>query len=160
MFELVRREARGSRGRPHEVVFTEAELNRLVSKNLVEMARIPVRLRAVRLNGGGIAEFKGLLALRDILSGSPFASVASTPWLERSVWLHITAKANVEVGAARGHPRYLRFDVQRFAIGRQPLPGVVLQLSPGLQGLFRWRLPESVESITIDRGAAVIRTSS
>jgi hypothetical protein len=162
LFELARGDLRGSRGHPRSVVITEAELNRFLSKNLVEVARMPVTVRAVRLAGDGIAEFKGLLALRDVLSGSPFSGIAPAAWLERPVWLHISARASVEVGAARGQRRYLRFEVQRFAIGRQPLPRVVLRLLPssGLQGLLRWRIPESVESITIDPGAAVIRTSS
>jgi hypothetical protein len=162
IFELGRGEHRGSRGHPREVVITEAELNRFLSRNLVEVVRMPVTVRAVRLAGDGIAEFKGLLALRAVLSGSPFASITPAAWLERPIWLHIGARASVEVGAARGQRRYLRFEVQRFAIGRQPLPRVVLRLLPssGLQGLLRWRIPESVESITIDPGAAVVRTAS
>jgi hypothetical protein len=162
IFDLLRGEPRGSRGRPREVVVTEAELNRFLTKNLVEVARTPVTVRAVRLAGDGIVEFKGLFALRELLSGSPFASLVPAGWLERWVWLHISARASVEVGAGRGQRRYLRFEVQRFAIGRQPLPRAVLRLLPssGLQGLLRWRIPESVESVTIDPGAAVIRTSS
>src|SRR5262245_28066829 len=64
IFDLLRAEPRGSRGRPREVVLTEAELNRFLTKNLVEVARTPVTVRAVRLAGDGIVEFKGLLALR------------------------------------------------------------------------------------------------
>jgi hypothetical protein len=32
--------------------------------------------------------------------------------------------------------------------------------SPVLQGLLRWRIPASVESITIEPGTVVVRTSS
>jgi len=158
--------ARGgpARGRSplHTVILSEAELNAFLSRNLVEVAKMPVSVRAVRLAGDGIVEFKGLLLLRDVLSASPLASLVPGAWLDRQVWLHLTARASVEVGATRSQRRYLRFDLQRFAIGRQPLPGFFRGLLPsqGLQGLLRWRMPDSVESITIESGTAVIRTSS
>ena len=162
IFDLARGEPRGSRGRPHQVVFTEAEVNRFLSTNLVEVAQMPVAVRAVRLAGEGVVEFKGLLSLRDLLAASPLAGLAPASWLERQVWLHLSARASLEVGASRSQRRYLRFDVQRLAIGRQPLPGLLLRLlpSPGLQGLLRWRMPESVEGITIEPGAVVVKTSS
>jgi hypothetical protein len=162
IFDLVRGEPRGSKARPHHVILTEAELNRFLSKNLVEVAQMPLAVRAVRLAGDGVVEFKGLLSLRDLLSGSPFAALAPASWLERPVWLHVSARASLEVGATRSQRRYLRFDILRFAIGRQPLPTVLLRLlpSPGLQGLLRWRIPESVDAITIDPGTVAIRTSS
>jgi hypothetical protein len=144
---------------------TEAELNRFLSKNLVEVANMPVAVRAIRLAGDGVVEFKGLLPLRDLLSASPLmplASLVPATWLERQVWLHLNAKASLELGSTRSQRRYLRFDVQRFAIGRQPLPGIFLRLlpNPGVQALLRWRMPDSVEGLTIDPGAVVIKTSS
>lgn len=161
IFDLVRGESRGSQGL-HQIVLTEAELNRFLSKNLVEVAQVPVGVRAVRLAGDGLVEFKGLLALRDLLSASPFSELAPSSWLERPVWLYVTARASLEVGAARNQRRYVRFDVQRLAIGQQPLPPTLLRLlpSPGVQGLLRWRMPGSVEAITIDSGTVTIRTSS
>jgi len=165
IFELIRGEASRPRGRPHQVVMTEAELNRFLSKNLVEVAKMPVAVRAVRLVGDGVVEFKGLLPLRDLLPASPLmplASLVPATWLEREVWLHLNARASLELGATRSQRRYLRFDVQRFAIGRQPLPGIFLRLlpNPGVPALLRWRVPESVEGLTIDPGAVVIKTSS
>jgi hypothetical protein len=165
IFELIRGEASKPRGRPHQIVMTEAELNRFLSKNLVEVAKMPVAVRAIRLAGDGVVEFKGVLPLRDLLEASPLtplASLAPAAWLEQRVWLHLNARASLELGAARSQRRYLRFDVQRFAIGRQPLPIVFLRLlpNPGVQALLRWRMPESVEGLTIDPGAVVIKTSS
>jgi hypothetical protein len=32
--------------------------------------------------------------------------------------------------------------------------------NPAVQALLRWRMPESVEGLTIDPGAVVIKTSS
>lgn len=162
IFDIARGGAGRARGGPHSVVMSEAELNGFLSKNLVEVAKMPVTVRAVRLAGDGIVEFKGLLSLRDVLSASPVASLVPSAWLDRQVWVHLTARASLEVGATRSQRRYLRFDLQRFAIGRQALPGFFRWLlpSPGLQGLLRWRMPDSVESITIESGTAVIRTSS
>jgi len=115
-----------------------------------------------RLAGVGVVEFKGLLSLRDLLAASPLAGLAPASWLERQVWLHLSARASLEVGASRSQRRYLRFDVQWLAIGRQPLPGILLRLLPSsaLQGLLRWRMPQSVEGITIEPGTVVIKTSS
>jgi len=162
IFDIARGGAGRARGTQHAVVISEAELNAFFSRNLVEIAKIPVSVRAVRLAGDGIVEFKGLLLLRDVLSASPLASLIPGAWLDRQVWLRLTARASLEVGATRSQRRYLRFDLQSFAIGRQPLPGFFRWLlpSPGLQGLLRWRMPDSVESITIESGAVSIRTSS
>jgi hypothetical protein len=165
VFELIRGEDSRSRGRPHRVVVTEAELNRFLSKNLVEVAKMPVAVHAVRLVGDGVVEFKGLLPLRDLLSASPLMpleNLVPAAWLKREVWLHLNARASLELGATRSQRRYLRFDVLRFAIGRQPLPATFLRLlpNPPVQALLRWRMPESVEGLTIDPGAVVIKTSS
>ena len=162
IFDIARGGAGRARSTQHAVVISEAELNALLSRNLVEIAKMPVSVRAVRLAGDGIVEFKGRLLLRDVLSASPVAGVIPGAWLDRQVWLHLTAKASLEVGATRSQRRYLRFDLHRFAIGRQPLPGFFRWLlpSPGLQGLLRWRMPDSVESITIESGTVSIKTSS
>jgi hypothetical protein len=162
IFDVARGGAARARSTPHTVVLSEAELNGFLSRNLVEVAKMPVSVRAVRLAGDGIVEFKGLLLLRDVLAASPLASLVPAAWLDRQVWLHLTARASLEVGATRSQRRYLRFDLQRFAIGRQPLPGFFRWLlpSPGLHGLLRWRMPDSVESITIESGTVAIRSSS
>ena len=163
IFEVLRAEPVRRGGRAHRVVMTEAELNQFLSKHLVEVARMPVTVGAVRLRGDGIVELKALLSVRDLVSASSFTTaLIPSAWLERRVWLHLEAKTSLEVGASRSQRRHLRFDVQRFAIGRQPLPGSLLRLlpSPGLQGLFRWRLPDSIEGITVEPGAVAIRVAS
>lgn len=162
IFEIARSEPSRRGARPRQVIMTEAELNRFLSKHLVEVASMPVGGGAIRLVGDGVVEFKGLLPLRDLLSASLVAAIIPAASLERHVWLHLNARASLEVGATRSQRRYLRFDVQRLAIGRQPLPGILLRLLPSsaLQGLLRWRMPESVEGITIEPGTVVIKTSS
>jgi hypothetical protein len=165
IFDILRAEPARRGGRAHQVVMTEAELNQFLSKHLVEAARMPVTVGALRLRENGIVELKALLSVRDLLSASwfmPAATLAPSAWLERRVWLHLEAKTSLEVGTSRSLRRHLRFDVQRFAIGRQPLPGGLLRLlpSPGLQGLFRWRLPDSIEGITVEPGAVAVRVAS
>lgn len=165
IFEVLRAEPARRGGRFHQIVITEAELNQFLSKHLVEVAQMPVTVSAVRLRGDGIVELKALLAIRDLLSATwlmPAATLAPSAWLERRVWLHLEAKTSLEVGTGRSLRRHLRFDVQRFAIGRQPLPGGVLRLlpSPALQGLVRWRLPDSIEGITVEQGAVAVRIAS
>ena len=165
IFEILRAEPARRGGRAHQVVMTEAELNQFLSKHLVEAARMPVTVGALRLRENGIVELKALLSVRDLLSTSwfmPAARLAPSAWLERRVWLHLEAKTSLEVGTSRSLRRHLRFDVQRFAIGRQPLPGGLLRLlpSPGLQGLFHWRLPDSIEGITVEPGAVAVRVAS
>jgi hypothetical protein len=162
IFEIARGEPSGRGGRQHQVVMTEAELNRFLSKHLVEVASMPMVFSAIHLAGDGVVEFKGLLPLRHLLSASLATNLVPATWLDRQVWLHLNARASLEVGTTRSQRRYLRFDVQRLAIGQQPLPGILLRLlpSPGLKGLLRWRMPESVEGITIEPGAVVVKTSS
>jgi hypothetical protein len=162
IFDIARGGGGRARGGSHAVVLSEAELNAFLSKNLVEVAKMPVAVRAIRLVGDGIVEFKGLVALRDIMAASPLVSLVPSTWLERQVWLHLAARASLEVGATRSQRRYLRFDLQRVAIGRLALPGFFRWLlpSPLLQALLRWRMPDSVESVTIEPETVVVRTSS
>jgi len=53
-------------------------------------------------------------------------------------------------------------DIERFALGRQPLPGVlpVLLVNPVILGQLRLRIPETVEAITIETRMVVIRIAS
>src|SRR5512138_3825375 len=97
IFDLARGGAGRTRGAPQAVVLSEAELNSFLSRNLVEGAKMPITVRTVRLAGDGVVEFKALVALRDALSASPLASLVPRAWLERQVWLHLTARASLEV---------------------------------------------------------------
>ena len=165
LFDVLRAEPARRGGRQRQVAMTEAELNQFLSKHLVEVGRMPVTVGAVRLRGDGVLEFKAQLSVRDLLSASwltPATTLAPSAWVERRVWLHVEAKTSVELGASRSQRRHLRFDVRRFAIGRQPLPAALLRLlpSPALQSLFRWRLPDSIEGITVEPGAVAVRVAS
>ena len=165
IYDIARGVPGRTKGRPLQVSLTEPELNAFLSRHLTEAARIPVVTGGVRLVGDGIIEFKGQLPLRQVLTSLLFVPVVDLipgAWLERSVWLHLGARASLEVGAARGQRRFLRLDVERFALGRQPLPEMLLRLllGPETMRLFRWHMPEAVEAITIEPGMVVIRTAA
>jgi len=165
IFEIARGGLGRGKGRSRQVVLSEPELNGFLSRHLAEAAKIPVKDGAVRLVGDGLVEFKGQLPLRHVLAAVPLVPIVDflpIPWLERPVWLHLEARASLEVGAARGQRRYLRLDVERFALGRQPLPQALLRLllGPATSSLLRWRMPEAVEAITIEPGIVVIKTAA
>jgi len=158
IYAIIRGAGRAT-GRTRQIVLSEPELNGFLSRHLAEAATIPFGPGAVRLVGDGMIEFKGQVPLRHVLA---IASLLPTTWLEQPVWLHLWARVSVEVGSARGQRRYLRLDIERFALGRQPLPGVlpVLLVNPVILGQLRLRIPETVEAITIETRMAVIRIAS
>jgi len=146
-------------GRTRQIVLSEPELNAFLSRHLAEASKIPFGPGAVRLVGDGIIEFKGQVPLRHVLA---IANLLPAPWLERPVWLHLWARTSLEVEADRGQRRYLRFDIERVALGRQALPGVLprLVLNPAILSQLRWRIPEAVEAITVETRMVVIRIAS
>jgi len=56
----------------------------------------------------------------------------------------------------------LRLDIERFALGKQQIPGVLTRLlvSSAILSQLRWRLPDTVEAITVEPRMVVIRTAS
>jgi hypothetical protein len=165
IFQIARSEADRPRGRSRSVVVTEPELNAFLSRHLSETEKIPLTIATVRLLGDGRIELKGRLLARHLLAAWPVARAAELlpqPSRERPLWLHLGARASLEVGTARGQRKYLRLEVERFALGRQPLPRAFLSLlvSPETLNLLRWRIPGSVEGITIEPGAVVVRVAS
>jgi len=158
IYAIIRGAGRAT-GRTRQIVLSEPELNALLSRHLAETATIPFGPGAVRLIGDGVVEFKGRVPLRHVLA---IANLLPATWLEQSVWLHLWARASLEVGATRGQRRYLRLDIERLALGRQPLPGVLplLLLNPVILSQLRLRIPETVEAITIETRMVVIRIAS
>ncbi len=158
IYAIIRGAGRAT-GRTRQIVLSEPELNAFLSRHLAEAATIPFGPGAVRLVGDGMIEFKGQVPLRHVLA---IANLLPATWLEQPVWLHLWARASLEVGAARGQRRYLRLDIERLALGRQPLPGVLplLLLNPVILSQLRLRMPETVEAITIETRMVVIRIAS
>jgi hypothetical protein len=163
IFEIVRR-ADARSARPDRVTLSERELNAFLSRHLVEVEDVALADPIVKLVGGGVIEFAARVPLRQLLSERPVSGAADllpSGWLTRPVWLHVQARAVVE-RAASGPRRYLRIEVDRFRLGRQRLPVIALRvlLDPATLRILRWRLPETVEAVTVEPGAAVIRIAS
>jgi hypothetical protein len=159
IFEIVRGGRPNKGGALRPVSLSEPELNAFLARHLVEAAKIPLGSATVRLVGDGIVELKGQLPLRRALA---IPDLLPIRWLEQPVWVHLGARASLEVGAARNPRRYLRLDIERFALGRQQIPGVLARLvvSSAILNQLRWRLPDSVEAITVEPRTIVIRTAS
>ncbi|OGK80640.1 MAG: hypothetical protein A2050_12415 [Candidatus Rokubacteria bacterium GWA2_73_35] len=161
IFELARRKSESA----GHVILTEREVNAFLTRHLAGAADLPLTGIAVRLRGDGLVEFKGRLPLRQVVGApllSTLAGLVPAGWLERPVWLHVGARPRVEPPAARGGRRQLYLDVERFAVGRQPLPTVLLRLllDPVALRALAWPLPDGVGSVTIETGRAVIRPAS
>jgi len=162
LFEVARGQSRGS---SKEVALTEAELNAFLSRHLADAAELPLTAMAVRLVGQDLVEFAGRLPSRHLASELPLASVRDllpARWLERPIWLSVRARVGIERGASQGERRYLRLDVERFALGRQRLPSVLVRLmfSPATVRMLRWQLPDTVASVSAEPGRVVIRAAS
>src|SRR5262245_55499152 len=159
IFEIATGGKLGKAGQIRTVALSEPELNAFLSRHLVEAARIPLGSASVRLVGDGVVELKGQIPLRRALA---IPELLTFSWLEQPVWVHLGARASLEVDAARKQRRYLRLDVERFALGRQQIPGVLARLvvSSAILNQLRWRLPDTVEAITVEPRVIVIRTAA
>jgi hypothetical protein len=162
LYDLLRGPTRGG---AKELVLTENELNAFLSRHLADAAELPLTGLVVKLVDRDVIDFVGRVPSRHILAELPLASLRDflpARWLDQPVWLSIRARFGVERGASRERRRYLRLDVERFALGRQRLPSVFVRLvfSPATLRVLRWQLPETVESLTAESGRVVIRTAS
>src|SRR5688572_25404324 len=120
IFQIVNR-GRGRPGGP--IVFTEPEVNALVSRQLA--GHLPLSAPVVRLLAGDAVELFGRVPARRLLIESPMpwlSDVIPAGWGRREVWLRIRAQAKLEAGR---RPR-LRFEPTEFAVGRLPLPTVMV----------------------------------
>ena len=143
------------------VVLTEAELNALLARHLVEARGVRLNILTVRLLGADRIELSGQAPLRQFAdeAGLPvIAAVVPTLWLQRPVWVHVGANVRIDPGP----PRQLRLEVADFAVGRQRLPARLLRLllDPAALGLLRWPVPEHVHAVDIEPGRVVIRGAS
>lgn len=156
IFDLAR-----SRRLAQPITLSEAEVNALLSRHLVEARGVRLNALAVRLVGDDRVELTGQTPLRQLLEEaglSPAAGVLPARWRERPVWIHVGARVRVTPGPRR----QLSLDVEDFAVGRQRLPARALRLllDPAAVGLLRWPLPEHVRSVSIEPGRVVIRGAS
>lgn len=163
LYDLVRSPTRKGSGR--EVVLSESELNAFLSRHLADAAELSLTGLGLKLLGSDVVEFVGRVPSRQVLAELPLAGLRDllpARWLDKPTWLSLRARVGLERGATQEHRRYLRLDVERFAIGRQRLPAVLVRLlfNPTTLRVLRWQLPETVESLSIEPGRVVIRTAS
>jgi hypothetical protein len=143
------------------VTLTEAEVNALLSRHLVEARGVRLNALGVHLLGDDTIELTGQAPLRQLLDEVGLGSVSGVlpaRWLERLVWVDVGARVRVVSGVRR----QLALDVEHFAVGRQRLPASALRLllDPAAIGLLRWPLPEHVQGVSIEPGRVVIRGAS
>lgn len=155
IFGLARR---GARAEP--VVLSEAEINAFVRRHL-DPNDLPLRDPVIRLRGDDLVEITGSLTRGRLLRESPFASLMDAlpaSWLERPIWLTVTAQARLETEPRRA----LRLDARRVVIGRQRVPALALRLvlDPASLKLTHIVLPPDVQAVRIERGRVVIRTTA
>lgn len=149
-----------SRGRPRQslevVSFTEGELNALLSRRLAELAELPLSRVQLRLSGSGRAEVAGRVPVTALLGERPFnrlASLLPSRWQQTPVWLRFRIHTRVE-STDEGRRRYLRLEIERFWLGRRRLPSLLprLVLSPATLKVLHVRLPDSVQTVTVELG--------
>lgn len=153
-------------GKPHRetVTLSEPELNAFLARHLDDAAGIPLSGIGIRLVGGGVIEFSGRTALGNVLTEWPVSGlrhIVPTTWLERPVWVGLRARVRLEPPLA-GQRRYVRLDPERWTLGQQPLPVVLLRqmLDPATLAVLRWPAPPGIEAIVVDPGRLVIRTAA
>ena len=143
------------------MTFTEAEVNALLARHLVEARGVRLSGLSARLIGGDRVELRARSSLGQILEEAalgPVSDVLPASWRARPVRLGLGARLRTEDGSSR----QLRIEVDEFAVGRQRLPTQALRLlvDPATVGLLRWRLPDHVRRVGIEPGRVVIRTAS
>lgn len=161
IFDVIRRS--GS-GRPNTVTLSEREVNAFLARHLGETADMPFRNLAVRLPSDGRAEIAGQMPLRQLLGVPPLSAltgVLPAAWLDRGMWLSLRARVTLEGGSGARDRRHVRLDVERFWLGRQRLPEVMLRilLDPAVLRLLRWPMPEAIDGLRIEPGRLVIQSA-
>ena len=162
IFDVLRR---AGEGRPRAISLSERELNAFLSRHLAESTDLPLRNLAVRLPSDGHAEVAGQIPLRQLLALPPFSALTTivpTTWLERSVWLAVRARVTLDGTGGTREPRRLRLDVERFWLGRLPLPELMLRvlLDPAALRLLRSPISDTIEGIRIEPGRLIIQAGS
>jgi hypothetical protein len=155
LFDLGRPSKRGE-----AVVLSEAEVNALLSRHLVEARGVRLSTLHVKLVGGDRLVLNAQSPLRQLLDEASAGAVADllpASWQTRPVWLRVGARLRIETNSRR----QLRMDVDEFAVGRQRLPVPLLRvvLDPAAVGLLQWPLPEYVGRVEIEPGRVIVHTA-
>jgi hypothetical protein len=154
LFDLAR-----PRQKTETITLSEGEVTALLARHLVEVRGVRLTAPRVRLLGEDRFTLDTQRPLRNVLedvSAGALVGVLPERWRTRPVWILVAGRVHVD--AVLG--RRLRADLDAFAIGRQPVPAVLLRLGfyPALADLLQWPLPDHIERIAIEPGRVVVRT--
>jgi hypothetical protein len=147
------------------VALSEREVNAFLSRHLSDAADMPFRNPAVRLPGDGRAEIAGQIPVRDLLNVPPLSALAAilpAAWLDHPVWLALRARVTLEGGDGPREGRHIRLDVERFWVGRLPLPQLMLRvlLDPTALRLLRWPVSRAIDGLRVEPGRLVVQSAS
>jgi|KBSSwiStaDraftv2_1062776.scaffolds.fasta_scaffold291658_2 hypothetical protein len=157
LFEIASRQS-GRSSRRDPITITEPEANAFLSKHL-DQSGLPLSPIVVRFTQGEVLA-QGQTAFRNLLKGPPFAQIApylSTKKLDEPVWVTVGGRIKIE---GTGTSRHGSVEVTQFALGKQPLGSILLQLLMGSSGggLLQWPVPAVVDEVRIGEGQLSITT--
>jgi hypothetical protein len=157
LFEVASRQS-GRSSRRDPITITEPEANAFLSRHL-DQSGLPLSPIVVRFTKGEIVA-QGQTAFRNLLKGPPFAQIApylSTKRLDEPVWVTVGGRIKIE---GTGNSRHGSVEVTQFALGKQPLGSILLQLlmGPSGGGLLQWPVPAVVDEVRIGEGQLSITT--
>jgi hypothetical protein len=157
LFEIASRQS-GRSSRRDPITITEPEANAFLSRHL-DQSGLPLSPIVVRFTKGEILA-QGQTAFRNLLKGPPFAQIApyiSTKKLDEPVWVTVGGRIKIE---GTGNSRHGSVEVTQFALGKQPLSSILLQLlmGPSGGGLLSWPVPAVVDEVRIGEGQLSITT--
>jgi len=148
--------ARASR-RTETVTLSEAEVNALLTRHLVEARGIRLVAPRARLIGRDrflLDSQRPLHSLLDELSMGVLADALPERWRTRLLWIHLGGRVHTDRDRDQ-----LRIEIDEFAVGRQRLPVTLVRLvlDPASLGLLRWPLPAHIDHVWIEPGRLVFR---
>ncbi len=160
LFELL---ARDSKRPPETVVITEREVNAFLARHLEE-SDLPLSPLVVKLSPGTV-QIQGKTELVNLFQGFPFSFLGDylpESAVHRQVWVSVSGTIEVERRKSKTETDYGRLQMTEFGLGTQELGPWILRLMLGgrERSLLRWKLPRTVEAITIESGRVVITTGT
>ncbi len=76
------------------------------------------------------------------------------------MWVTVRGRITLEPDPGAGGKRHGRFEIDEFALGKQPVSGYLVYVMMGSVGaqLLRWPVPAVVQGVDVEEGRVLIRT--